>query len=223
MIRERFDETFAPSADRFRSRRLRVSAADEQPVERTLPSRPAETDRLPGVALAEGISQVTGVAISPLLGSSAMGAWRYYRTPAELRDRLPWFCHPGVWGSCFALLALCFLKDTLGAATPALLKKPLDLLELFEDKLSAVIASAAIIPLIAAQMAHAFADAPAASPSLSGDVNYGSVIPFAISFLDARLFFIPFALFAFGVVWITSHAVNVLIVLSPFGFRGCYS
>ena len=30
--------------------------------------------RLPGIALSEGISQVTGTAISPLLGVSAVGA-----------------------------------------------------------------------------------------------------------------------------------------------------
>src|SRR3954471_7111864 len=97
-----------------------VSAAPEQPA----PAKAADAARLPGVALAEGISQVTGVAISPLLGTSAMGAWRYYRTPAEFRDRLPWFCHPAAWGFCFGLLALCFLKDTFGAAAPSILKKP---------------------------------------------------------------------------------------------------
>src|SRR5262245_50315967 len=96
------------------------------------------TERLPGVDLTEGISQITGVAISPLLGVSALGAWRYYRTPASQRERLPWFCHPLAWGAGFALLALCFLKDTVGVATPALLKKPLDMAELFENKVSAL-------------------------------------------------------------------------------------
>src|SRR5687768_10667588 len=115
----------------------------------------AVDNTLPGVALAEGISQITGVAISPLLGVSAVGAWRYYRTPAALRERLPWFCHPVAWGFGLGLLALCFLKDLFGTATPALLKKPLDLLELFENKVSGLVASAAIVPLIAAQMAHA--------------------------------------------------------------------
>src|SRR4029079_16491095 len=56
-----------------------------------------------------------------------------------------------------------------------------------------------------------------ASSTLSGDVHYGSVLPLALSVMDLRLLFVPLALFAFAVVWITSHAVNVLIVLSPFG------
>ena len=60
--------------------------------------RAVSTDRLPGVDLAQGISQLTGVAISPLLGVSAVGAWRYHHTPEASRHLLPWFCSPYAWG-----------------------------------------------------------------------------------------------------------------------------
>ncbi|WP_156345528.1 hypothetical protein [Verrucomicrobium spinosum] len=109
---------------------------------------------LPGVGLAEGVSQITGTAVSPLLGVSAVGAWKYFTTEEGLRSRLPWYCHPGVWGSCFAVLGLCFLKDFLGAAAPPLVKKPLDFIELFEDKASALVASTAFVPLVAVAMAQ---------------------------------------------------------------------
>ena len=68
---------------------------------------------LPGVSLAEGVSEITGVAISPLLGVSAVGAWKYWQADEEMRARLPWYCHPWIWGSGLALLGLCFLKDFL--------------------------------------------------------------------------------------------------------------
>lgn len=44
---------------------------------------------LPGVGLAEGVSQITGTAVSPLLGVSAVGAWKYFTTEEGLRSRLP--------------------------------------------------------------------------------------------------------------------------------------
>src|SRR5258708_8578698 len=46
------------------------------------------------------------------------------------------------------MLAACFLKDSLGTALPAALKKPFDLIELFENKLSALVAAAAFVPLV---------------------------------------------------------------------------
>ena len=48
--------------------------------------------------LAQTISLITGVAISPLLGTGAVGAWRYFqvKTPQE-RANLPWFAQPWFW------------------------------------------------------------------------------------------------------------------------------
>ncbi|TDU81692.1 hypothetical protein EI77_01002 [Prosthecobacter fusiformis] len=177
------------------------------------------TDLLvPGVTLAEGVSEITGVAISPLLGMSALGAWKYYHTEEKLRDRLPWYCHPYAWGTGLALIGLCLLKDFLGAAAPALVKKPLDFAELFEDKLSALVASAAFVPLVALAMSHLERIPSQASDGVAASGL--AVMPMA-SALDASLhspwITIPLAIFAFGVVWLSSHAINVLIALSPFG------
>lgn len=178
------------------------------------------TDRLPGVDLAEGISQITGVAISPLLGVSSVGAWRYYRTPETQRHLLPWFCHPYVWGFGFAILALCFLKDVAGTAAPPLIKKPFDIAELFENKLSALVASAAFVPFIASQMAQHFSTGQQTQAMVSGQPFFAAVLPLQLAALnfDLRLLFIPLAILAFLVVWLASHAINVLIALCPFGF-----
>ncbi len=175
----------------------------------------AHTGRLPGVDVAEGISQITGVAISPLLGVTASGAWRYFRTPPEMRNSLPWFCHPAAWGAGLVLLGVCLFKDTLGPVTPTVLKKPLDMAELFESKTSALLASAAFVPFIAAQMAEHFSAEQAGRNFFQ--LPAATVIPLASVSVDLTWFFIPLGIAAFLVVWVTGHAVNVLIALSPFG------
>ena len=79
-------------------------------------SKPAA--RPPGVAAAETISQVTGVAISPLLGVGAAGAFQYFRAPEAERARLSWYAQPWFWGPALLIVGLCFLKDALGPAVP---------------------------------------------------------------------------------------------------------
>jgi hypothetical protein len=173
------------------------------------------SQRLPGVELAERASQITGVAISPLLGLSSVGAWKYYRTPARDRHLLPWFCHPAVWGVGFSVIALCFLKDAFGAGAPPLLKKPLDVLELFENKLSGLIAAGAFVPLVALGIDTFNQPVPGASAS---GIQTGAVPFFAMIHLTPSIICVPFAIAAFFVIWLASHVINVLMVLSPFGF-----
>lgn len=168
--------------------------------------------RLPGVGLAEGLTQVTGVAISPLLGVSIVGSWNYFRTTKEDRHLLPWVCHPVFWGIGFGVLAIVFLKDALGAALPSFVKKPLDLVELFEDKFSAIIAGTAFVPFLVEQYARN-------SPPISAGESFAGIaaaIPI-LAEINPIWILTPIALAGFAVVWIVSHTINVLIVLSPFG------
>jgi hypothetical protein len=193
-----------------------LAAADS--AEDATPVKVRPSMLLPGVSLSEGISEITGVAISPLLGVSAMGAWTYYQTESQLRHRLPWYCNPWVWGTGMALIAVCFLKDFLGAAAPPLVKKPLDFAELFEDKLSALVASVGFVPLVALAIAQTqektlqsavdLTGSGLAIMPLSGFIDFGVHTPWVS---------IPIAMVAFAVVWLSSHTLNVLIALSPFG------
>ncbi|HSI64708.1 MAG TPA: hypothetical protein VLE43_16385 [Candidatus Saccharimonadia bacterium] len=211
-----------------------IAKQAEVPAAATTPAAPAVlTDadlqklaadpRLPGIALSEGISQVTGTAISPLLGVSAVGAWKYIQTPAHQRHLLPWYCHPWAWGIGFGLITLVLMKDVFGAAAPALVKKPLDFAELFEDKASALMASTAFVPLIALAMAQVNAiplqDATT-SMTMPAEMGFATATP-QLAFLDIPwvrvAIYMPVMIVCFLVVWLSSHAINVLIALSPFG------
>ena len=172
-------------------------------------TEPESAEYLPGIALTQGITEITGVAISPLLGVSSVGAWRYWQTPAAGRAALPWYAQPWAWGTGFGLLGLCFFKDSLGTTLPGLLKKPFDMVELFENKASALVASGAFVPLVAAEMVkHQQAERVAVpTASLTGP---------GFAMIDATWLMVPAAVVAFLLVWVCSHAINVLIILSPF-------
>ena len=164
---------------------------------------------LPGQQIAQHISLLTGVAISPLMGVGAVGAYQYFKakTP-EQKARLPWYANPLFWVPALLLVAACFVKDTAGAALPTAAKKPLDIAETVEHKISGLVATGAFVP-IAASIFHA---------SGSGDGSALSSYGFAaidLSWLYNAIM-IPISMAAFFIVFLASNAINILILLSPF-------
>src|SRR5262245_25015960 len=111
---------------------------------------PTTSEHTPGLAAAEAISTITGVAISPLLGVSGVGAYKWCKTPPEKRAKLAWYAQPWFWVPALLLVALAFVKDTFGAALPTAVKKPFDVAEAIENKISGLVAAGAFVPLIAA-------------------------------------------------------------------------
>jgi hypothetical protein len=160
----------------------------------------------PGVEMAQALSTLTGVAISPLLGVGTVGAVKYFRTPVEKRASLSWFAQPWFWGPALLLVILVFLKDALGPSMPTVMKKPLDVAELFENKISALVAMGLFVPVVAS-IFHSV-----------GDESQLSALGLAtIDFVPLyNLLILPVALAAFLVVFLASHAINVLILISPF-------
>src|SRR5688572_24744065 len=51
-----------------------------------------------GEEIARTVTLTTGVPISPMLGVSALGAWRWWQTPEVARAALPWYARPWFWG-----------------------------------------------------------------------------------------------------------------------------
>jgi len=163
---------------------------------------------LPGHEIAQTISMITGVAISPLLGVSAVGAWKYFKakTP-EQKAALPWFARPWFWVPALLIVLACFLKDTLGTAAPAPIKKPLDVAEALENKVSGLVATGAFVPVVAAIFDTAPAQAALGQSGCLGAID--------LSWLYNAIM-VPISMAAFFVVFIASNTINVLILLSPF-------
>lgn len=137
----------------------------------------------------------------------AVGAWKYYQTPGLQRAGLPWFAQPWFWVPALIVVALCLTKDVLGPATPLLLKKPIDVAEAIENKISGLVAAGLFVPLLMKVVQSV--NQPSASLSSLGLATI-DVSPLLYALL------VPVGVAVFAMVWLAAHTVNVLILLSPF-------
>lgn len=173
-----------------------------------------------GLQLAKTATEITGIAISPLLGVSAIGAYQYFSASTEAeKAALPWFANPMVWICGFLLVAAAAAKDGFGATVPPGWKKPLDVLDTVENKISGLVATGAVIPLLIAAASKAMAAGGGGSASLEL-VNTGLAMIHlgAIDFSWLlTILLLPLAIALHAVVWVASHAINALILLSPWG------
>jgi hypothetical protein len=164
---------------------------------------------IPGEQIAQTISLITGVAISPLMGVGVVGAWEYFHAKTvEQKAKLHWFADPFFWVPALLLVAACFVKDTAGTALPAVLKKPFDVAETIEHKISGLVATGAFVP-IAATIFSAHNSDDGASLSAAGFATI-DLSPFYNALM------IPIAMVVFFIVCLASNAINILILLSPF-------
>jgi hypothetical protein len=162
----------------------------------------------PGIEAAQTLSTVTGVAISPLLGVSAVGAYQWFKTPSDKRASLHWYAQPWFWLSGLLLVGFITAKDVLGTAAPTTLKKPFDVAEAVENKFSGLLAAGTFVPFMVTVFPTAADDASQAlSQSGFAAISGGDLLNWMM---------VPFAIAIFLVVWLASHAVNMLILISPF-------
>jgi hypothetical protein len=177
-------------------------------------------DRSPGAPVATAISTVTGIAISPLLGTAAFGAYQWASADGgAARAALPWYAQMKFWLPALLVVGAVAAKDAFGAAVPTGMKKPLDVLETIENKLSGLVAAGAVIPFAIGAMAKILAgNESALAQPVSGA---GGLAMIQLSAVDMtwliNLLTVPFGIAVFVVVWLASHAINVLILLSPWG------
>lgn len=178
------------------------SAAKPEPVKPAVKAKAS-----PGMEVAQTITTVTGVAISPLLGASAYGAFKYFRTEASQRDKLPWFAQVWFWAPALLLVGAVALKDTGGVVIPTALKKPFDVAEALENKVSGLVVAGAFVPIIASVFGS-----DAVKEAVAGNALFASL---GISGIF-NVLMVPFAVIAFAIVWLAAHAINMLILISPF-------
>jgi hypothetical protein len=180
----------------------------------------AHHDRSPAAPIASAVSTVTGIAISPLLGTGAYGAYKWWSTEEAARAGLPWYAQPKFWLPALLLVAACAAKDAFGATVPPGWKKPLDVLETIENKFSGLIAAGAVVPFALDAMAKMLftSDAPTAAMPMFA---HSGVAAIHLAALDVtwlmNLLLVPLGVAVFALVWLGSHAINVLILLSPWG------
>ncbi len=179
-----------------------------QGAEGAKPATKPAAKSTPGIEAAQAISTITGVAISPLMGVSGIGVWKYFKTPPEQRAKLAWYAQPWFWVPALALVLVVFVKDSFGTMLPTAVKKPFDVAEAIENKVSGLVAAGAFVPMIAAIFGAVIND----DGSFYSETGMAAVN--ASSLLN--ILTVPIAVAAFVVVWMVSHVVNVLIIISPF-------
>ena len=183
-----------------------VAAHAAQSTAAPVPAKPAAKPG-PGMEIAQTITTITGAAISPLLGVSGYGAFKWWRTEASQRGKLPWFAQVWLWLPALALVGVVALKDTSGIVIPTALKKPLDVAEALENKVSGLVAAGAFVPIIASVFGSDAVQQAAAGNAMLASLGISDLF---------NVLMVPFAIIAFAVVWLSAHAINMLILISPF-------
>ena len=182
-------------------------------------------DRSPAAPLSVALATVTGIAISPLVATGAYGAWQWATVPgatdeakATARAKLPWFAQPKFWLPALLIAALCAAKDTLGTVLPPGTKKPFDVLETVENKLSGLVAAGAVVPITMSTLSQTLAGSHVAAHPMAWPAGLAVLPVGAMDWSWALdILTVPLGVAAFAVVWMASHAINVLILLSPWG------
>jgi MFS family permease len=182
-------------------------------------AKPAPKGKTPGIELATLASQVTGIAISPMLGVSGVGAyqWMGAHTDAE-KAALPWFAHISFWLPALLLVGVCAAKDTIAPMLPPGMKKPLDIAETLENKVSGLVAAGAVIPSLVALGSKLITSSAGweHAPVMVGGFGMIQLGAMDLSWLLTALM-VPLSVAVFAIVWVVGHAINVLILLSPWG------
>jgi hypothetical protein len=163
--------------------------------------------------LAAGVAQVTGLAISPLLVLVGLGWYDFLRVGGFSAESgaLPLHANPWILLPFTTILVCVALKKFTSPAIPLPLRKLLDAAEYFEAKFSALVAAGLLLPTIVGAMTAVggtpAADAALADPTVGAALGGGPLLSVLLG-IGAVAIFLS--------VWITFHAVDALIVLSPF-------
>lgn len=160
--------------------------------------------------ISTGIAQVTGLAISPLLVFVAIGLFDFFRLGGFGAEpgALPIHANPWILVPLATVLVVLGVKKFVSPAVPLPIRKIFDAAEYFEAKLSALVVAGILLPSIISTMA-AVASVGEAPAAIAGPGAW-------VTGLGGYALAIPAVLAIFGCVWITFHAIDALIVLSPF-------
>jgi hypothetical protein len=182
----------------------------------------AQQELRSGEKISTALATVTTTAISPLVGVSFIGVWRYYHTPRSQRDLLPLIQKPKFWIPVIVLLVLIFIKDTFGGFAP-LIKKPLDAAEvLFVNHAGLVLIAFPVVlnevkQVMGFQSLRGLFAYVLSEPVVRAATAQASEVHHVFSVATAVLYTVVGLVVAF-VVWLVGHSFDVLVMISPFPF-----
>ncbi|MDR0901340.1 MAG: hypothetical protein LBM92_01035 [Opitutaceae bacterium] len=172
-------------------------------------------------AITASVATITGIAISPLLGAGAYGAYKYWAADSAARAQLSWYAQPSFFIPALLIALACACKDTLGAVLPPGWKKPIDILETVENKASGLVAAGAVVPLTMDSLSGILAGGGGIAAAPGHALDTAGLAMIHLGAMDVswllNIVTVPAGIIIFAVVWMASHAINVLILLSPWG------
>jgi hypothetical protein len=183
------------------------------------------SDKSPAAPYAKTLAAVTGVAISPMLGTAGLGVYQNLqaKTP-EQKAALPWYAQWSFIIPAALLVGLVAAKDSLGTILPPGTKKPLDVLETIENKASGLVAAGAVVPFTMSSLSKMIvgsADSTTNAAAGSDLLLHAGTATVTIGAIDwswlLNILTVPLGIAVFAIVWLASHAINALILLSPWG------
>lgn len=169
---------------------------------------------LPEVAAAAKLSEMTGIALNPLLIGGAFRAWQYQKTPEAERVNLHWTAQPWFWGSLLAVGLLFLLNGSIGRIFPPTAKL-MDAVESLEGKVAPLYTAPMLIPL-GVQFVQ-LVDQSGLMP-VSQAVAGEFVMPM-LSEASSLTWVVGtvLALFIMSITWLSNQAIHTLVLLSPLG------
>ena len=151
-------------------------------------------------------------------GATALGMYHYFSTPEHLRDQLPFYDQPHVWGAMLLIILLMFFNSTICETMP-FLKIPLNALGDLVNKGGACV----VLPVVLHKFAQAFATPTAnvlasvgewiiptayAAGGAGGGIGDGwLLLGWAVS--------LTFGLVAYAAVWVVWNVIDVTILVLP--------
>ena len=174
-----------------------------------------------GKSISEAVSQLTGTAINPLLGITALGMYRYFTTPPNLQDQLPFYDQPYVWIPLIAIMVIMFFKSTICEAMP-FLKVPLNALGDLVHKGGACL----VLPVVLYEFAQVFAVPTADVLAAAGDFVFPTAyaaegVSSSLSDGWMTLGWIVSSIVgavSYAAVWVVWNVVDVAILVLPVPF-----
>jgi len=170
--------------------------------------------------ISKSISELTGIALNPMLIGATLGAYKYYKMDDEARMNAPWYLSPWFLILCFCLAGLSFLISTpsLLANLPPQLSSFLEM----NNKQIGLLLNAPLIFSIIGTISEPIAVDVHAMLTNNQEYLCASIIPLnllsGIPLIIWNIIVMVSLFFVFIAIWLLNLTFDVITFLCPFGF-----